>query len=166
MRPLIVAGLGLVGVAGLLVGAGLYALHRMDELDILTSSYTTYQEAEAGKLFQRGWLPAIIPRSSRNIVEIHNIDTNEVCAAFEIDPSDRQSFSSALASEGFETYRGPRVLRQNFLRGRCPFGNSDLVGATTLLRIPASGIGKPDFFALGKDERNVYFWVLSVDPAV
>ena len=137
----------------------------MDELDILTANYATYQDAEAADYFRHGWLPAIIPRSSRKIVEIYNIDTNEVCATFEIDPSESGVFASTLDRERFKTYPHPALPRPNFLRGRCPFGNREIAGATAFVRRSASGANTSEFFAVRKDEAAVYYWASNVDPA-
>lgn len=50
--------------------------------DIVTSEYPTYQIAEEDELFQRGWLPEIIPRSATEIVVNNNLDLNESSGNF------------------------------------------------------------------------------------
>lgn len=50
--------------------------------DIVTSEYPTYQNAEEDGLFQRGWLPEIIPRSATEIVVNNNLDLNESSGSF------------------------------------------------------------------------------------
>jgi len=49
------------------------------------SQYSTLEEAEIDGAIERGWLPSILPRSSRNIFKKHNLDTNQVVFRLEFD---------------------------------------------------------------------------------
>ena len=44
--------------------------------DTVVSRYETRSEAEADSLFQRGWLPSIIPQSSSDIQTQNDLDIN------------------------------------------------------------------------------------------
>lgn len=74
--------------------------------DVVASRYSTRANAEASRLFQRGWLPAIIPESSFNIVTRNNLDINTSRGEFYFDRKHLPTFLSHLtkktpsASEG------------------------------------------------------------------
>ena len=60
--------------------------------------YSTRAEAEAESLFARGWLPEIIPPSSRNISMRNDLDPNISNGEFRFDPSEHDVFVSQLES--------------------------------------------------------------------
>jgi hypothetical protein len=64
--------------------------------DVVTKEYPTFADAEADRLFERGWLPTIIPPSSYEIRVESNLDLNDAEGHFSFDPKDRLSFLSAL----------------------------------------------------------------------
>ncbi|MCG7488206.1 hypothetical protein MHN79_01780 [Vibrio sp. Of14-4] len=64
--------------------------------DIVTSEYPTYQSAEEDDLFQRGWLPAIIPRSAIEIVVNNNFDINESSGSFVLSSDAMLDFKERL----------------------------------------------------------------------
>ena len=47
------------------------------------SYFKNYDEAKASGLMERGWIPTYIPKSSTEIRETHNIDTNRVQMTFQ-----------------------------------------------------------------------------------
>jgi hypothetical protein len=54
-----------------------------------TSRYATYHAAAiAGAMDEGRWIPAFLPKSSRDIVETHDIDTNELEITFKYTPGD------------------------------------------------------------------------------
>jgi len=59
-------------------------------------NYSTRAEAEAESLFARGWLPEIIPPSSRNISMRNDLDLNTSNGEFSFDPSEHRVFVSQL----------------------------------------------------------------------
>lgn len=59
-------------------------------------NYSTRAEAEAESHFARGWLPEIIPSSSRNISMRNNLDLNTSNGEFSFDPSESGVFVSQL----------------------------------------------------------------------
>jgi hypothetical protein len=59
-------------------------------------NYSTRAEAEAESLFARGWLPEIIPPSSRQISMRNDLDLNISNGEFSFDPSEHDVFVSQL----------------------------------------------------------------------
>ena len=58
--------------------------------------YATRADAEAKSLFERGWLPNIIPTSSRQIAVKNNLDLNISEGEFKFDASDHDDFIDRL----------------------------------------------------------------------
>lgn len=58
--------------------------------------YFNRADAEAEDRFARGWLPEIIPPSSREISMRNNLDLNTSTGEFSFDPSDYDAFVSQL----------------------------------------------------------------------
>lgn len=59
-------------------------------------NYSTRAEAEAESLFARGWLPKIIPPSSRQISMRNDLDLNISNGEFSFDPAEHEVFVSQL----------------------------------------------------------------------
>jgi hypothetical protein len=64
--------------------------------ETLESTYPTRADAERDGAFARGWLPDLLPRGSRNIREIHDLDTNRVWCSFDFQPEDARALRAAL----------------------------------------------------------------------
>ena len=62
----------------------------------VSSNYSTRADAEADRLFTRGWLPEIIPPSSHNISMRNDLDLNVSNGEFSFDPSDYGAFVTQL----------------------------------------------------------------------
>jgi hypothetical protein len=60
----------------------------MSYFEIQRTFYANYDEAKKSGAFERGWLPKYLPRSAKNIHEVHNLDTNQGWAEFEFDVKD------------------------------------------------------------------------------
>jgi hypothetical protein len=64
--------------------AALFGCSDLDgEGDVIAVHYYSYQAASKSKAFDSGWLPKSLPKSAYDIVEAHNIDTNEVWVKFD-----------------------------------------------------------------------------------
>ncbi len=86
---------GLISLIGcLLLVAGLILLSKLDTVE---SRYDSYATADADRLFARGWLPPIIPGSSREIVTKNDLDLNLSEGGFRFDREDLEAFLSQLA---------------------------------------------------------------------
>jgi len=68
---------------------------RYDDLTV-TSHYLTRSDAEAAQLFLRGWLPEIIPLSSRSITTINDLDLNVSDGEFHFDGNETPRFTAKL----------------------------------------------------------------------
>ena len=64
--------------------------------DEVTTRFATVQEARSKGAFERGWLPPILPDSTRNITESNNLDVNIGDGSFQFSSSDYAAFTSLL----------------------------------------------------------------------
>ena len=85
-----------VGFAGLLL---------LLSSDVVTSRYTSITEARADTLFDRGWLPDILPASATAIRTSNILDLNTSEGEFSFLPSDYFLFSSRV--QPYKTIRTP-----------------------------------------------------------
>ena len=78
-----------------------------------SSRYPTLLAAEEQGAISRGWIPDFLPPSSREIVEAHDLDTNEVWGRFEFAAHDLGPFLDRIRAlevdmVGDERIRAPR----------------------------------------------------------
>ncbi len=50
--------------------------------DLMSSRYRSFEKASEDGAFESGWLPRTLPRSAWDILEVHNLDTNEIWIVF------------------------------------------------------------------------------------
>jgi hypothetical protein len=92
----IASKIGLISVLALLaLGWAVFTL--LAQQDRITTTYGTRAEAEADRLFDRGWLPSFIPRSATNILVSNDLDTNISEGSFTFDPADSKAFTASLS---------------------------------------------------------------------
>lgn len=82
-------------------GAAFCFIFRPD--DIVSSTYTTVQEARADKLFAHGWLPDILPPSTHHIEVHNNLDKNSAWGFFYFARGEYPLFT------GHHKLRNPRI---------------------------------------------------------
>jgi hypothetical protein len=70
--------------------------------------FATVQEAHSKGAFERGWLPPILPDSTRNITESNDLDVNIGDGSFQFSASDYVSLTSLL------TPASPDVANQDW----------------------------------------------------
>lgn len=58
--------------------------------------YATYADAQRAGAIRRGWIPAFVPASARDIADSHNLDTNRQILRFTIPPSQVGTMVSGL----------------------------------------------------------------------
>ncbi len=92
-----------------LVGVLLGALQYMEYSENPRSEFTSYEEMQKSGLIERGWIPEYLPRSSRDIKESHDIDTNRVWMVFKYDISDHGSVEK-ICQKLIENKRGKKYL--------------------------------------------------------
>lgn len=66
--------------------------------DTVTDTYPTLTDAEKARLFERGWLPNILPQSANRILTSNNLDTNTSKGEFYFSPSDAKDFLDQIKS--------------------------------------------------------------------
>ncbi len=81
-----------VSVVGLLVAVIFGAF------DTVEQSYPTKHDARADRLFERGWLPTIIPDSSTNIEVSSNLDINTSTGSFSFNLKELDDFVRDIQS--------------------------------------------------------------------
>jgi hypothetical protein len=86
--------------------------------DTVTAKYSDYLSAKTNKAFVTGWVPKILPRSSRQIEESHNLDTNIGQGTFSFSTFDSKTFEKQLTPvSSNESFRGLQIesstLEQN-----------------------------------------------------
>ena len=64
--------------------------------DVATDRYATLQDARADSLFQRGWLPDILPPSTHSIHTSNDLDLNLSSGEFRFSSNEFSEFSAAL----------------------------------------------------------------------
>jgi hypothetical protein len=91
-RTGIIAATGIATVALLMAGSRAIARHEQP-----VASYRDLTAARADGAFARGWLPELLPRSARQLREVHDLDTNARWLAFRADSADLADVTATLA---------------------------------------------------------------------
>ena len=147
-----------LAVVGLLA-AGVYLLDAYFEGENQVSRCETLAGGDGHRAPGCGWLPEFVPASSKRIVEVHNIDSNEICARFEIERQDEALFTETLVLQGFEPYSGLPVPPRRFSsRHPCPFSADDLRSARLFYRKVRSGLPPHEYFAIAGGSLVAYYW--------
>ena len=108
--------------------------------------YATVADAKNDRLFERGWVPEVLPDDAGPLTEVHDIDTNARCAVSKFSPARFDQVLAALTREGFQ--RKDAAVPSPPLGG-CPFDLSDFMSASTVLsRVSTSGVD--EFAALSE----------------
>ncbi len=77
----------------------------------ITTEYSTYAEAKNDNLFERGWLPDILPKSTVNIEVTNRLDQNTSVGEFFIEKSAIELFLDKV--EQTENVNEYRFIRDN-----------------------------------------------------
>lgn len=65
--------------------------------DTAERNYDTLSDARADQLFERGWLPDILPLSARNITTKNQLDLNYSTGDFSFDPKHAAVFTARVS---------------------------------------------------------------------
>jgi hypothetical protein len=81
------------------------------------TTYATLGSAQSDRLFDRGWLPEVLPADAGPIVEAHDLDTNARCSKSVFPSHASAQVSRALRALGFEAFpvRRRRALTKGVL---------------------------------------------------
>jgi hypothetical protein len=74
--------------------------------DSVTERYATIEDARNAGLFERGWLPNVLPSSTRNIEARNDLDLNVSAGEFVLSRSDLDSFAAHLRPYSAEPVDG------------------------------------------------------------
>ena len=130
-----------------------------ERIETVESSYATLAEAlRAEAVGDTKWIPALLPESARDIKEAHNLDTNEVWLAFELESSD-------LA---FGAERCTRIAEARLAGARkrpARWWPDDLVRGTKQKNRVASyqhyECSGKSFLSIDTANNKAYYWVLN-----
>ena len=89
-----VAAIAWIGFAAVVLAVVLYLVPGGD---VVESRYRTLQEARDDGLFERGWMPNILPASTVALRARNELDLNISAGEFQYAPSDHQAFWARLA---------------------------------------------------------------------
>lgn len=117
------------------------------------NTYPTLAEARSDRLFERGWVPDVLPPGAGPIVEAHDIDTNARCSRSSFPSESSARVAQALRAIGFETYSG-ELPPLPF--SRCPFSIEHAQATGAALR-NANGSASSRGVAVVA-EGVLYFW--------
>jgi hypothetical protein len=87
------------GVVLALAAAAFLGLLLLARADLVSRHYSTLKDARADQLFERGWLPDILPASAHDIRTTNDVDTNTSEGEFWFASADYQAFASRLKYE-------------------------------------------------------------------
>lgn len=90
-----VAAIALIGFSAVVFAVVLYLVPGGD---VVESHYRTLQEARDDALFERGWIPNILPASTVALRVRNELDLDISAGEFRYAPSDHQAFWSKLAA--------------------------------------------------------------------
>jgi hypothetical protein len=76
----------------------------LSSCDGVTSKYATLDDARRDRLFERGWLPDILPVSTRDIRILSDLDTNHADGEFSFEPADFTAFTTHLHARDRKTF--------------------------------------------------------------
>ena len=69
------------------------------DVDVVTASYATLNEAAAAGAVERGWVPRALPSGAYEIREAHDLDSNRRWGLFNFRPEDADALRGSLGSE-------------------------------------------------------------------
>ena len=112
--------------------------------------HATHEEARDSGLFERGWLPAIIPTSAREIELRNNVDINTSEGEFRFEPSDAPAFVHEifLGHDGRAKLGEPSEIDELKSRGYIDYDFSNN--------------GRCWRFAIHPEEGHCHFWMSQV----
>jgi len=127
-----------VSLVFVLVALGVVAVVVLDDTDTVTTTYPTRTEAEADRLFERGWLPPLIPSTATNIRVTNDLDLNTSEGSFSFQPSEAAAFTGILLRLDATSSSGSQVERRH-TPGATAHSYSDGTYEWTFLVSPDSG---------------------------
>lgn len=133
--------------------------------EISSGTYATHSEAVERKAFESGWLPEEMPKSAKQIVETHSIDSGEMWVRFSSDGADISRFTDECSNgPGYGLPDRRRTKRDaswwpvELTEG----GDEKTLGQWDLYSCPGMRHAKTVFpagVAVDRPGRTVWYWV-------
>jgi len=116
-------------VAIVLIPIAVMSVFYISRFGVVSSYYATLDDAREDRLFERGWLPPILPDSATEIRTNNDLDSNTSVGEFNLAPGDVASFTKLLdqpdVASGYAAYTNPYGVTWLFLcdaeSGRCKY---------------------------------------------
>jgi hypothetical protein len=131
--------------------------------DEFYSFYKTHDEAVQDGALKRGWVPTILPTSSTEINEQHDLDTNEVWIRFNLSENEREEFTKSLRKLSHEEIlkidlRYPSRADWWFegLIQKSPANDAAL--NADIYTISCDDTGKTGYLAIDCCSSHIYYW--------
>src|SRR5262245_2175210 len=93
--------------------------------DTQVNRYADVVAARRDRLFERGWVPDVLPDAAGPLVESHDLDTNARCACSKLSPESVDAVISSLEAAGFARDSSRVVLPLQ----TCPFKPEEVARA-------------------------------------
>ena len=113
--------------------------------------YSSIQDARKDRLFERGWVPEVLPETAGPLTEAHNLDTNARCALGQFPANEFDEVLAALSRDGFE--RTDADVPAPPLSS-CPFDHGDFQRASVVLR--RTVIGDREFAGVSQNGTFIF----------
>ena len=123
-----------------------------DEFQLNT--YSTVEAARSDRLFERGWVPDVLPTGAGPIVEAHDLDSNARCSRSVFPDSTSPQVFEGLHSTGFERFAGE--LPPLPFSTKCPFSLEDAGSGGSAFLNARGGASDREFAVVRKGV--LYFW--------
>jgi hypothetical protein len=117
------------------------------------NTYETLDAARADRLFERGWVPDVLPPDAGPIVEAHDLDTNSRCSKSSFPPGGTPDVHSALLGLAFEPHPGKRSPLPHSI---CPFKEREVPNSGLALSRLSAQSDEREFAILAGG--TLYFW--------
>lgn len=121
--------------------------------------YETVRQARADTLFDRGWVPDVLPEDAGPLIEVHNVESNERCTFAQFPPAAFDIVQTALLRQGFEQHQGP-IPKPPFRA--CPF-SADAFGRAAIILRRRGLNGDQEYAAI--DKGGTFFFVGTLQKA-
>ena len=86
----------LVASAAFLIVLVVFGIRWLYSGEDVVSTYRDYAEAEQDGAVQRGWIPTFVPRSAREMLEVHNLDPNQQWIRFSLPEPDARAMARRM----------------------------------------------------------------------
>lgn len=123
----------------------------------VSERFEDMQEAEREGFFEKGWLPAVLPKEAGPIVEIHDLDTNARCSRSEFPVQHAAVVETSLRQLGFGKHEG-RLPALPF--SGCPFSLE--IAEDPDIVLTRKNLGQHEFAAILRSQGAMLFWAYTL----